>query len=239
MNTLKIIGIITFTIVFYFLYFYIPYHKLMKTINKKYDSKKVRKQAKDYLLMMKKYVATKGYKLFYVCKDKYNINGNATLPGIITISGNWYKGAYGADKDKWIIAMMSTICHELGHKDSEPKGHFFAFTKRRKFVNYCREVRADLYAKHLLMYELNYCSTDILAAHNLKIANYKSKDRDDMYHPTRALRHKLIEQYDFLTWDEAIFDIADYVGLDRNNKEVKKMIDWYKANDLGKVISRV
>ena len=238
MNTLKIIGIITSAIVFYFLYFYIPYHRLMKAINKKYDSKKVRKQAKDYLLMMKKYVATKGYKLLYVCKDKYNINGNATLPGIITISGNWYKGAYGADKDKWIIAMMSTICHELGHKDSEPKGHFFAFTKRRKFVNYCREVRADLYAKHLLMYELNYCKLDVLAAYKLKMTDYKNLEKKDMYHPSWNYRYSLLEKYDSFN-EDVIYDVANYLKLDNNDKIVADMIDWYKANDLGKVISRV
>ena len=227
--------IILAAIIFAFFYYYIPYRRLIRKIKKYGNSlSNVKKETRQRIKEMKAYVRSKGYRLFYITRNKSNINGNSFFKGLITIDGDWYKPAYQLNRREWIIAQWSTICHELGHKDNEPKGYNFAFTKDKIFVNYVREVRADLYAKRKLIYEFRYPTCDIMKAYALKCQDNK-KDYSDGTHPSWNFRLAILEKYDWLN-EEVIYLIADEVGLDHTNKAVVEMLDWYRQNDAKRVI---
>ncbi len=217
--------VIAVTII-WFIRVWIPEHRLNKQL-----PKDARQRAESlYLSRIRKYLAQKGYRLIYPVKSMEKVNGNSTIPGCILISGNCYEGAYSDNKDTWICAFISTICHELGHKDNEPKGYIFGFSKERRFINYFREVRADLYGKNLLKKDFLFTEENAIKAFRYKRDLSKNPDKRDDTHPSWNFRYKIVNKYDEFC-EDAIYDIADYTGLDRNNSAVKDMITWFETHD--------
>ncbi|WP_022754230.1 hypothetical protein [Butyrivibrio fibrisolvens] len=209
----------------------IPYLKLIKLIKKEgYDFKLVKKETMLWLEEFKCFTDKFNYKLIYFTKHTGSINGNALYENYIKIEGDWYKCRYKELKYLWKIAMYSTICHELGHKDNEPKGYVIAFNKYRRFTNYCREVRADLYSKYCLMNLLDYSKEDIIDAFKLKSSESSYINKDEDNHPSWNTRINIICKYDSFN-EEVIKEIAEKLKVSENSKQYINMINWYQTHD--------
>jgi hypothetical protein len=203
----------------------------MKLIKEEgYDFEPVKKETLLWLDEFKCFTAKFNYKLIYLTKHTGTIGGNSLYGSFVKIDGDWYKCRYQELKYIWKAAMYTTICHELGHKDNEPKGYILAFNKYRRFTNYCREIRADLYSKYCLMNILDYSKEDIIDAFKLKSSGsyYINKDEDN--HPSWNTRIDFIRKYDSFN-EEVIKEIAEKLKVSENSKQYKKMTNWYQTHD--------
>lgn len=208
-----------------------PYYKLRRLIKKEgHDFASVKRETKLWLEEFECFTEKFNYKLVYLTKSAGSIGGTALYGKFILIQGDWYKCRFKDKKNIWKTAMYTTICHELGHKDNEPKGYVLAFNKYRRFTNHCREVRADLYSKYCLINILDYSKEDIIAAFELKSSESYFKNKDEDSHPSWNTRINIISRYDGFN-EDVIKEIAGKLKVSESSKHYIDMINWYQTHD--------
>lgn len=195
------------------------------------DKKRLKEIEKEVLLIFSKYsdrlFDANGKRLtirFELSGDI--INGNAAIPGVIRIMGNWYKIYFKDDIADAIV--LTTLVHENAHKLNEPIGRLEISTED-KFVNDFREIRADIYGKEIIRNIIGKEVYEQRREEFVEAMKYKAKQENEELstkrfnmHPSSKFRIEMYEKHEHLS-DELIEDIAQHHKISTEASIVKKM----------------